>query len=133
MLFTRVMKLDENEIKKIIENGYIDFIALQSWSGPNQSDKEWFEVDDMYGEIEVFLTFEDNKNNFRKCTEEEIKGDFDDIDGEAFDAEELDEYRNLKAMRLYIDDVDYTRECIDEYGLKFLYDETGYIEWELKR
>lgn len=120
MKLIRVMKLSKNEILEILKNG-ITFNKATCWSGENISKNEWHDVSHIEG-IEVVFTLESNSNNFRRPNLE--------LEQDAFDWNEMDEYRNINPMNFIIEDSKFTLECIEENGFNEVFD-TNFIDFTL--
>lgn len=105
MKLSRLMVLDLEEIEEIIKNGYIVFSSKTCWSGENS--QQAVDLSDFDG-LTVVVSYDNAiENDFRRPTKEEIEND-------AFDWKELDEYRSKREMKLYIDDIEWIREQIED-------------------
>jgi len=128
MKLTRIMKIENNEIEKIIRSGKFKFNKKTCWSGENTNKNTWFEVAGHFSGTDVFVTYNGNEKDFTRPSDIEKETTADDW-------KDTDEYRNINDLELDIDDYEWLVECIDEDGFENWLNnacDTGYIELELK-
>lgn len=121
MKLTRLMVLEKREVKKYLIDGKITFDEKTCWSGENST--QGVDLNDLIqdnNDIIVLFRITSNLDNFRRPTEEEIESD-------ASDWQELDEYRSLIQMTCNIKNHESILEELEE---DFYFD-TGFLDLDL--